>query len=518
MYVLDDDFDDEDDGELFFPDDPLRKKRRPVLADFLPKANITGPFDWGDLVAPPKPERLIVVRMQDEEKKLLVVDDLRLAVKSGNLEFVKTFLKDSKLPVDTVLKDDWAALMHAAISAQSEVLQFLLESGADPNLRSRGFAPIMAAVCATADCDKQLLEQRIVSCVNLLVQSGAEVNAVDAYGTCALHFAAKNNLIQVTKSLLSHKANVNSQDSNNDSAIHIAAKFGFGQLIRLLLESGADLNLTNNSGLKPEDTAISNGFSEIGDLLTRYRTENLVSVQALEKVVPKEKTGFVGEEEVGDDDDDEVAKFLHNDFQIFLQGYRLPDLEPVLAKHNITKLPDVLKLSREDLDKMGILSERKNALMKAIESFSLDYTSKSRQLPVPKKRVSSAELYEFMLNVTRQLKYIEASVRVVERGVGTDPGSLQRGMETIPPNGLEKEFTRCFQSSAAIHSAISAIGRDLMAAKRLGIGRPGLVTDNDFRFEEDIINVSGRVSMIRVLVVAGAVLLFSAAWKKLSLK
>ena len=512
MYVVDEDFDDDDDAYMFFDNDSLRNKKRLTLSDFLPVAQVSDGFDWGTGSEAKKQPRLILTTMQNGER--MFVDDFRLAAMNGKSEQVKQFIAEAKLPVDTLLKDEWTALMTAASAAQDQIVLLLLESGADPNLGKKDFKPLMAAVCATADCDNEVLENRIVTCVTHLIKFGAKVDAMDLYRTTALHFAVKKNHIQVAKALLDHKANVNAQDYYAATATHIAAKFGYGQMIRVLLDAGADLNLMDNNGLMPENTAYSNDFGLISDLLTRYRKDRSLSCLPVEvgKVVPPEQKSF-GESDAADADDD-VARVMHNDFQVFLRGFGLADLEPAFLKHGLSTPPDVLKLKEEDLDKIGILSNQKQKLMAVIEKFPADLMSTPSPLPVPKKHVSSPELYNFLVNMRRQLLYMEAALTVVERNVCRNPVTLQRGIEMVPADGVMSEFSKCCNNVSAIQRVLHDIDQDLKTAKKLGVESPGLIREGD----QD----RGRRGIaIPVLLAGGAVLcglLCSGGLKNLNFK
>jgi ankyrin repeat protein len=502
MYLPDDDFDDEDGDEyIYFADDPLRKRKPLLLSDFLPQAQISGTFDWGTGQEAEKQPRLILITMENGEK--IVVDDLRLAAINGNLDVVKKILSESKMAVDTPLKDELTALIAAASAAQDQVVLFLLQSDADPNIGKNRYFPLMAAAGATADCEDSVLEQRIVACINHLIQFGAKVNAVDVYQTPALHFAVKNNRIQVTKSLLSHNANVNARDSFNLTATHIAAKFGYGLMIRALLDAGADLNLVNNDGQKPEDMAFAAGFEQIGKLLQHHRENPSGSPQTLhelEKVPSPEKKSIGGSAD--DEEGDDVVQVIRNDWQVFLQGYGLSELESVLMRNGIRTPPQFLRLTEEDLDKIGILSHHKKKVMSVIEKFPADLMSNpTPELPVPKKNVTSPDLYNFLLNLRRQLIYMESSLTTVERRFCRNPVTLQKGIETVRANGVEDEFAGCCDNVTSIRKILNDIEKDLKAAKRLGVKCPGLITDDDLHQESKWLNTS--VMLLGAAVLSG---------------
>ena len=73
----------------------------------------------------------------------------------------------------------------------------------------------------------------------------------------ALHFAAQEGSLDISKLLLDNVARVDVQDAYGNTALNRAVFFsgGSGELIRLLLEHGADRNLKNRKGISPLDLA-----------------------------------------------------------------------------------------------------------------------------------------------------------------------------------------------------------------------------------------------------------------------
>ena len=78
--------------------------------------------------------------------------------------------------------------------------------------------------------------------VRAMLDSGADVDAVNSTGFTALHLAARNGYIDVMKTLLKHDANIDATDESGWTALYYAANNDCEAVVRLLTNRGADLN------------------------------------------------------------------------------------------------------------------------------------------------------------------------------------------------------------------------------------------------------------------------------------
>lgn len=79
-------------------------------------------------------------------------------------------------------------------------------------------------------------------CIRALLDSGADVDAINSTGLTALHLAASNGHIDVVTTLLIHDANVEAADDSGWTALHHAASNAREAIVRLLTKGGADTN------------------------------------------------------------------------------------------------------------------------------------------------------------------------------------------------------------------------------------------------------------------------------------
>jgi ankyrin repeat protein len=145
-----------------------------------------------------------------------------------------------------------AMLGQAARSRKTDSVQFLLDSGAGVNSRSRGqgWTPLLSAANAGS-----------IENAKLLLNKGADANARDDNGRSALWYAAVSENTGLIKLLVEHGADVNVRDNEGRTALMHAADLCWTWDMRALLEAGADPTVQDKQG----KTALQPQLVSVGD-------------------------------------------------------------------------------------------------------------------------------------------------------------------------------------------------------------------------------------------------------------
>ncbi|HXJ72932.1 MAG TPA: ankyrin repeat domain-containing protein, partial [Candidatus Dormibacteraeota bacterium] len=185
--------------------------------------------------------------------------------------------------------------LHQAVRAhQARVATFLLERGADVNLRDNAGN---TALCLAAQLgDRQMAELLIErnanvnlenqkntallvaanngfkSIVELLLAKGADISATDARERTALHIAAADNRKEIAEVLLARKADLNARSSEG-SPLYLAVQRGLVNMASLLISRGADVDAKGPNGLTALVQAIANLNQGLVELLLDHKAD-----------------------------------------------------------------------------------------------------------------------------------------------------------------------------------------------------------------------------------------------------
>jgi len=199
---------------------------------------------------------------------------LDYAISSGEIELAKALFKRAassknnyKSEAEMLHAVTNAALMEAASRGNLNEVKKQLAAGAEINTRSpAGLTPLMLALFYGSGHDEV---------INFLIESGADLNAVDVNGNTGLMIAIERNSNEGVVALINHKAAVYVKNNEGRTALHIAAKHLYRKSVQALLEAksevtassagvdvrGVEVNGRDNSGRTPLMLAADNeGF------------------------------------------------------------------------------------------------------------------------------------------------------------------------------------------------------------------------------------------------------------------
>lgn len=218
-----------------------------------------------------------------------MTDQLEVAVKSGRVDVVKSFLstlQDSKdKEHDALLQQvltepcyDGETLLHLSSKEdQFDIVRLLLSAGADPTVVNKD-GKMAYSVSASEktqsvyrECLLQAASQSNINQVKQLIQGGVSVNFIDSPETLnsPLHWAASFADVEMVECLCSHGAEVNAVNKDGGSALHDAVVRGNTDIVYCLLKYGADPSLQILQGKAAGKTCfeLGDGNEEVQNLL-----------------------------------------------------------------------------------------------------------------------------------------------------------------------------------------------------------------------------------------------------------
>jgi ankyrin repeat protein len=166
--------------------------------------------------------------------------ELIAAAARNDVKQVEALLKMGVNP--NVLVDQWGenALMHAVLHGNVDMTRVLLEAGADPDLKGRGFTPLgMAALRGHARIVRQLLK------------AGADVNRKSSDGNTPIIAATLMHRMDVVRELLPYGPDMTIWNREGRISLGIAVEEGSKDIVALMLEAGVDPNVMDRNGNRP---------------------------------------------------------------------------------------------------------------------------------------------------------------------------------------------------------------------------------------------------------------------------
>jgi ankyrin repeat protein len=144
----------------------------------------------------------------------------------GRLDRLARVVAQDARAVDSFAPDGFTPLQLAAFFAQQEAVGMLLQRGANAELVSRNAMGLRAIHSAAAGGSTEIVER--------LLQSGAESNARQAGGFTALHAAAMAGRLDMVHVLLAHGADPTLRTDEGKSAFELAQANGRAAVVQAL--------------------------------------------------------------------------------------------------------------------------------------------------------------------------------------------------------------------------------------------------------------------------------------------
>ncbi|KHG01708.1 ankrd52 [Gossypium arboreum] len=182
--------------------------------------------------------------------------DLFKAAEKGDSSIFKSLSQDHLTKSVKLRNEDARSLLHVAVSSAHPEVVKLLSAAADESvvngIDEEGWAPIHSAASIG---NLEIME--------ILLNKGANVNVKNDGGRTALHYAASKGWLKIAELLISHGA-------VGCTPLHRAASTGKSALCELLIEEGAEVDATDRAGQTPLMSAVICQNKEVALLLIRH--------------------------------------------------------------------------------------------------------------------------------------------------------------------------------------------------------------------------------------------------------
>ena len=166
------------------------------------------------------------------------VRPIHKAAYKGDLKKVKNIIEKDPSQINIQDISGWTPLHLASGKGHIEIVEFLLNHGADIELEIfNGDTPLLVAA--------RYARYGKYETIKTLLEHGAKVNHKDKHGRAALHDAAMYSGKEVMNLLISYGADVNARDEHQSTPLHQAAMLNNIEAAKALVEHGADIFAKN---------------------------------------------------------------------------------------------------------------------------------------------------------------------------------------------------------------------------------------------------------------------------------
>ena len=165
------------------------------------------------------------------------------------------------------------SMLQASMSGELSRIQSLLRCGADPNARAvwqqelpdNDLMELTATPLHAASWNKQ------TGVVQVLLEAGANVDALDEWGFSPLMTAAEVGAVDIVSFLINAGADVDliasCLECGDETALILAAHYGHSDVVELLVRSDANVNHRNYDDLTALDIAKQKEHTEVVNIL-----------------------------------------------------------------------------------------------------------------------------------------------------------------------------------------------------------------------------------------------------------
>ena len=153
-----------------------------------------------------------------------VVEEFSAACVKGEIERVKTDLARNPKLATGRNRDGYTPLHLAVSKCRVEIVQMLIDHGADVNAKGKNDLTPLHVVASLGH----------VTMAEFLLAEGSEIDALDCRNWTPLHYSAMGGHSDVAEFLVNHGAKIGVRNSKGMTALELAEKLGHRKIVKLL--------------------------------------------------------------------------------------------------------------------------------------------------------------------------------------------------------------------------------------------------------------------------------------------
>ncbi|CAF3681618.1 unnamed protein product [Rotaria sordida] len=213
---------------------------------------------------------------------------LFMATLKDRVDVVK-FLIEKRAQVNVQNRYGVSPLLLCAESGNQELVQALIEAGANVNIAPQGELAEENFLAGQTPLFGAAKKGHVEIC-EYLIKNGADINAITMTGATPLYTATEEGHLDAVILLIRHGADVNQSPKGqiardlhieNQTPLLIACMRNHEGIIRYLIESGANVNVTSERGSSPFLAICQHNNVELARLLIRHGARHDVEAKNL---------------------------------------------------------------------------------------------------------------------------------------------------------------------------------------------------------------------------------------------
>lgn len=177
---------------------------------------------------------------------LVVYQTIGEAIARNDLEDVKRHLAADPSILNKPGRGNLTPLHQAIMRKREDVVELLLEAGADPNIVTPGKESALHLA----------IDRGLSRSAGLILEAGIDFSLRNKGGWTALHLAGAKNRNEIMRLMIEAGADVNLLSELGGTPLHEAAVGGDAELIQMLLKAGCNPKVVSKTGVTALDIAV----------------------------------------------------------------------------------------------------------------------------------------------------------------------------------------------------------------------------------------------------------------------